>query len=59
MSRSSAGSRAAPAGASRDRRQHYNRTFTDKDGSRRRTVGWEYVHIAADDHSRLAYAEVL
>jgi transposase InsO family protein/transposase len=43
----------------RDRRQHYNRTFTDKQGSRRRTVGWEYVHIAIDDHSRLAYAEVL
>ena len=43
----------------RDRRQHYNRTFTDKAGKRRRTVGWEYVHIAVDDHSRLAYAEVL
>src|SRR5918996_5646168 len=43
----------------RDRRQHYNRTFTDKDGNRRRTVGWEYVHIAIDDYSRLAYAEVL
>jgi transposase InsO family protein len=43
----------------RDRRQHYNRTFTDKDGFRRRTVGWEYVHIAVDDYSRLAYAEVL
>jgi transposase InsO family protein len=43
----------------RDRRQHYNRTFTDKDGNRRRTVGWEYVHIAVDDYSRLAYAEVL
>src|SRR5437588_651384 len=39
--------------------QHYNRTFTDKHGLRRRTVGWEYVHIAIDDHSRLAYAEVL
>ena len=25
----------------------------------RRTVGWEYVHVAIDDHSRLAYAEVL
>ena len=25
----------------------------------RRTVGWEYVHIAIDDYSRLAYAEVL
>ena len=26
---------------------------------RRRSVGWEYVHIAVDDYSRLAYAEVL
>jgi len=40
-------------------RQHYNRTFTDKDGHERRTVGYEYVHIAVDDFSRLAYAEVL
>ncbi len=38
---------------------HYNRTFTDREGKRRNTVGWEYVHIAIDDHSRLAYAEVL
>jgi transposase InsO family protein len=43
----------------RDRRQHYNRTFTDNDGHRRTTVGYEYVHIAVDDYSRLAYAEVL
>ena len=28
-------------------------------GSRRGTIGWEYVHVAVDDHSRLAYAEVL
>jgi transposase InsO family protein len=40
-------------------RQHYNRTFTDKEGKRRHTVGYEYVHIAVDDFSRLAYAEVL
>ena len=39
--------------------QHYNRTFTDQHGHRRRTVGYEYVHIAVDDFSRLAYAEVL
>ena len=39
--------------------QHYNRTYTDRDGRRRNTVGWEYVHIAIDDYSRLAYAEVL
>jgi transposase InsO family protein len=40
-------------------RQHHNRTVTDKDGHERRTVGYEYVHIAVDDFSRLAYAEVL
>ena len=40
-------------------RQHYNRTFTDRDGKRRKTVGWEFVHIAIDDCTRLAYAEVL
>ncbi|MBV8480789.1 MAG: IS481 family transposase, partial [Actinobacteria bacterium] len=38
---------------------HYQPTFTDNHGHRRTTVGWEYVHIAIDDHSRLAYAEVL
>jgi transposase InsO family protein len=31
----------------------------DRDGHDRGTIGWEYVHIAVDDHSRLAYAEVL
>jgi len=40
-------------------RKHYNRTYTDRDGHVRKTVGWEYVHIAVDDYSRLAYAEVL
>jgi len=40
-------------------RQHYNSQLTDLEGKRRNTVGWEYVHIAVDDHSRLAYAEVL
>ena len=39
--------------------QHYNRVLTDAAGRRRKTVGWEYVHIAIDDYSRLAYAEVL
>ncbi len=39
--------------------QHYNRTYTDRAGKVRRSVGWEYVHIAVDDYSRLAYAEVL
>lgn len=41
------------------KRQHYNPRLTDPGGIVRRTVGWEYVHIAVDDYSRLAYAEVL
>jgi transposase InsO family protein/transposase len=40
-------------------RQHYNPTVIDKDGRRRNTVGWDDVHIAIDDATRLAYAEVL
>jgi transposase InsO family protein len=32
---------------------------TDADGHRRNRVGWEYVHIAIDDATRLAYVEVL
>jgi transposase InsO family protein len=43
----------------RDRKQHYNPSYTDATGRRRNTVGWEYVHVAVDDYSRLAYAEVL
>jgi transposase InsO family protein/transposase len=31
----------------------------DRDGHPRLQVGWEYVHIAIDDCTRLAYAEVL
>jgi transposase InsO family protein/transposase len=38
---------------------HYVRTFTDREGRRRKTVGWEFVHVAIDDATRLAYAEVL
>jgi transposase InsO family protein len=40
-------------------RKHYNPARIDAEGRRRLTVGWECVHIAVDDHSRLAYAEVL
>jgi transposase InsO family protein len=36
-----------------------NPTTTDAAGVRRSTLGWEYVHIAIDDCTRLAYAEVL
>jgi len=35
--------------------RHCNRTFTDRAGHRRKTVGWEYVHVAVDDATRLAY----
>ncbi len=31
----------------------------DAAGHDRGTIGWEYVHVAVDDYSRLAYAEVL
>ena len=31
----------------------------DSDGVDRRIKGWDYVHIAIDDYSRIAYAEVL
>jgi transposase InsO family protein len=49
-----AGKRAGfrPAGEGRPRRQ-------DGTGTRRGTSGWDYVHVAVDDHSRLAYVEVL
>ncbi len=31
----------------------------DRHGHKRGTSGWDYVHVAVDDYSRLAYAEVL
>jgi transposase InsO family protein len=41
------------------RGRHYSRSFTDLEGKRRAAIGWEFVHIAIDDCTRLAYAEVL
>jgi transposase InsO family protein len=41
------------------KRQHYNPRATDAAGVLRQRVGWECVHIAIDDATRLAYAEVL
>jgi len=35
------------------------RTRVDAAGVERKIIGWDYVHIAIDDYSRLAYAEVL
>ena len=40
-------------------KQHYTGSFTDAAGRRRGRAGWEFVHIAVDDATRLAYAEVL
>jgi transposase InsO family protein len=38
---------------------HYTGSYTDRAGIRRGKAGWECVHIAIDDATRLAYAEVL
>jgi transposase InsO family protein len=35
------------------------RTRVDAAGVERKVIGWEYVHVAIDDCTRLAYAEVL
>jgi transposase InsO family protein len=43
-----------------NRRQRAPRTRVGHaDGRSLGTAGWEFVHVAIDDHSRLAYAEVL
>lgn len=43
-----------------NRRQHAQRTRVGSlTGRSVGTAGWEFVHVAIDDHSRLAYAEVL
>jgi transposase InsO family protein len=39
-------------------RHHYNPKRGPR-GAERRTVGWEFCHVAIDDFSRLAYVEVL
>jgi transposase InsO family protein len=39
--------------------QHYTGRHLDAAGRLRGTAGWEFVHVAVDDYSRLAYAEVL
>jgi transposase InsO family protein len=40
-------------------RRHYTPRLIDAAGRRRGTTGWDYVHVAVDDATRLAYAEVL
>ena len=40
-------------------KRRYNPTTTKHGGIRRGLVRWEFVHIAIDDCTRLAYAEVL
>jgi transposase InsO family protein len=39
-------------------RKHYNPKRGQR-GHERKTVGWEFCHVAIDDFSRLAYVEVL
>jgi transposase InsO family protein len=36
-----------------------SQTYAQVAGRQVGTTGWEYVHVMVDDHSRLAYAEVL
>jgi hypothetical protein len=40
-------------------KQHYTGSHIDAAGRRHQGAGWDYVHVAVDDYSRLAYAEVL
>jgi transposase InsO family protein len=40
-------------------RRHYTPRLKDPAGRRRGTAGWECVHVAVDDATRLAYVEVL
>src|SRR5581483_10823673 len=40
-------------------KRHYTGQRTDAEGRVRNVVGWEYVHVAIDDATRLAYVEVL
>jgi len=40
-------------------RRGQRRTTYAPDGRRIGDAGWEFVHVCVDDHSRLAYAEVL
>ncbi len=40
-------------------RREHSRYKTDAAGIKHQNIGWEYVHVAIDDYSRLAYAEVL
>jgi transposase InsO family protein len=42
-----------------NRRQRAPRLHPTHRGPQISTAGWEFVHVAVDDHSRLAYAEVL
>jgi transposase InsO family protein len=41
------------------RRGRYTGQRTDTEGRVRNVVGWEFVHVAIDDATRLAYVEVL
>ncbi len=39
--------------------RNHRKTRTDAAGVRRKAIGWDAVHVAIDDATRLAYAEVL
>jgi transposase InsO family protein/transposase len=39
--------------------RHYTHSRTDREGRRRNTVGWVFVHVCVDDATRLGYAEMI
>lgn len=39
--------------------RHPGKRVTKNKGRRNRGAGWEFVHVCVDDHTRLAYAEIL
>jgi transposase InsO family protein len=41
------------------RKRNPYKTRRDTDGHERKVIGWDFVHIAIDDATRMAYAEVL
>jgi hypothetical protein len=41
------------------RKRNPKRSRRDAEGVERRLIGWDYVHVAIDDCTRLAYVEVL
>src|SRR5262249_56705464 len=53
------GTWGGPGGRAGGARRHTPATYPAAAGRARRKAGYDFAHIAVDDYSRLAYAEVL